>query len=195
MSRKKKPRKQTETQKQQQLLQKIHVDIPVDYELLAKEILKQQELLEQAQKKVQDEKEEYVEDKINIFQAIWLVLTNKSDTEGRFLSGSMASLLSLFFRLVGYGLFLIAILCLIAIVMAIVRESWNTVNQFFTNFYACLILLFFFVMSVLFGTILIGSANEINREKDRNYIADVFSGIFGFVALIVALIALFHDFQ
>ena len=105
MSRRKKPRKQTEAQKQQQILQKVHVEIPVDYELLAKEILKQQELLEQAKKKGQDEKKEYTQDKINIFQAICLVLTNKADTEGRFLSGSMASLLSLFFRLIGYGLF------------------------------------------------------------------------------------------
>ena len=48
-------------------------------------------------------------------------------------------------------------------------------------------------MSILFGTILIGSANEIEREKDRNYIADVFSGIIGFVALIVALIALYKQ--
>lgn len=142
MSRRKKPRKQTEAQKQQQILQKVHVEIPVDYELLAKEILKQQELLEQAKKKGQDEKKEYTQDRINIFQAIYLVLTNKTDTEGRFLSGSMASLLSLFFRLIGYGLFLIAVLCLIAIVMSVVRESWNTVNQFFTNFYACLILFF-----------------------------------------------------
>lgn len=110
MSRRKKPRKQTETQKQQQILQKIHVEIPVDYELLAKEILKQQGLLEQAKQKVQDENNEYAQDKINIFQAIWLVLSNKTDTEGRFLSGSMASLLSLFFRLMGMGLFIISII-------------------------------------------------------------------------------------
>lgn len=38
-----------------------------------------------------------------------------------------------------------------------------------------------------------GSANEIDREKDRSYIADVFSGIFGFVGLIVALIALYKQ--
>ena len=32
--------------------------------------------------------------------------------------------------------------------------------------------------------------NEIDKEKDRNYIVDVFSAIVSFAALIVALVAL-----
>ena len=193
MSRKKKPRKQTETQKQQQLLQKIHVEIPVDYELLAKEILKQQDLLEQAKQKVQDDNKEVHQKKRNIFQIIWLVLRNKEDTKGKFLSGSMSTLLSGFFRLMGMGLFFIAILSVIATVKYIIQSSWITVNQFFSNLYVCLIFVFIFIMAILIGTIMIGSANEIEREKDRSYIADVFSGIFGFVGLIVALIALYKQ--
>jgi len=188
----KRKRKQTESPKQQ-LLQKIHVDIPVDYELLAKEILKQQELLEQAKQKVQDDTAEVPQKKYNIFQVIYLVLRNKADTEGRFLSGGMAALLSLFFRLTGFGLLFIAVLCLVVLVVYIVQGAWNSVNHVFSNIYVCLFAVFFFIMSILIGTILIGSANEIAREKDRNYIADVFSGIFGFVALIVALIALYKQ--
>jgi hypothetical protein len=42
-----------------------------------------------------------------------------------------------------------------------------------------------------FALLLRASANEFDKEKDRNYIISVFSGIVSFVALIVALVALF----
>lgn len=193
MSRRKKPRKQTETQKQQQLLQKIHVDIPVDYELLAKEILKQQALLEKAKENVEETDTDTEPEKLNIFQVIYRVLRNRTGDDSRFLSGSMAALLAFFFRLLGFVLFLISVASVILLIHTVVSSSWNSVPLFLANIYPCIFYAFIFVMSILFGTVMIGSANEIERENDRNYIADVFSGITGFVALIIAIIALYKQ--
>ena len=48
----------------------------------------------------------------------------------------------------------------------------------------------FFLISMLTFCILFNIAREIKKEKDRNYIISVFSGIVSFAALIVALVAL-----
>ena len=49
----------------------------------------------------------------------------------------------------------------------------------------------FLFLSMLLFCILWNIAFELKREKDRNYIISVFSGIVSFAALIVALVALF----
>ena len=55
------------------------------------------------------------------------------------------------------------------------------------------------VMSVLlislgaYCIIMWKAAKEIEREKDKNFIVSVFSGIVSFAALIVALVALFKE--
>ena len=46
---------------------------------------------------------------------------------------------------------------------------------------------------MLYMLILWGSANEIEKETDRNYIVSVFSSIVSFAALIVALVALYKS--
>ena len=52
------------------------------------------------------------------------------------------------------------------------------------------VIVFLFVSMIMF-CILFNIAKEISKEKDRNYIISVFSGIVSFAALIVALVALF----
>jgi len=42
-----------------------------------------------------------------------------------------------------------------------------------------------FLVSVMFR----GAANDMKKEKDRNYIVDLFAGVVSFVALIVSLVA------
>jgi NADH:ubiquinone oxidoreductase subunit 6 (subunit J) len=51
-----------------------------------------------------------------------------------------------------------------------------------------LICVLLFLISVMFR----GAANDIKREKDRNYIVALFSGIVSFVALIISIIALYR---
>lgn len=195
MSRRKKPRKQTETQKQQQILQKIHVEIPVDYELLAKEILKQQELLKKAKEYVKAEQSDEPQKKISLWEAVWGILQNTRDTQGKILSDSMATFMSIFFHLIGKMFMLASIGFLIITIMIPLAWEWNTIGLWLDNLSYISLLVVVIVFCFLFGIIMIGSANDIERETDRDYIANVFSGLFGFVSLIVAIVALFKEFN
>lgn len=193
MSRRKKPRKQTEMAKQQQLLQKIHVEIPVDYELLAKEILKQQVLLEKAKENVEVKKEDKSTEKICFCKVVWGIIRNKRDTEGVILSDGMATVLSVFFILLGYGLLLLAVVIFAFVFLFAIIQSWLSLSDIIRNILGLLIILILSFSSLVFGVAMIGAGHEIDQEEDRNYIADVFSGITGFVALIIAIIALYKQ--
>ena len=46
------------------------------------------------------------------------------------------------------------------------------------------------VMVGLFAYRLEGAADEIKKERDKYYIVSIFSGLVGFVALVIAVIAL-----
>lgn len=193
MSRRKKPRKQTETIKQQQLLQRIHVEIPVDYELLAKEILKQQELLEKAKENVEEKKEDKSTEKICFCKVVWGIIRNKRDTEGVILSDGMATILSVFFILLGYGLLLLSVVIFALVFGFALTQSWSSFSGIARNILGLIIILILSFSSFVFGVAMIGAGHEIDQEEDRNYIADVFSGITGFVALIIAIIALYKQ--
>ncbi len=193
MSRRKKPRKQTETQKQQQILQKIHVEIPVDYELLAKEILKQQELLDKAKETVEKKKEDNSTEKICFCKVVWGIIRNKRDTEGVILSNGMATVLSVFFILLGYGLLLLSVVIFAFVFLFALAQSWSSFSDITRNILGLLFILILSFSSLVYGVAMIGAGHEIDQEEDRNYIVDVFSGIIGFVALIVSLIALFKQ--
>ncbi len=189
----KRKRKQTESQKQQQLLQKIHVDIPVDYELLAKEILKQQELLEKAKDNAEADQKIETEKKIGFWKAVVGILCNRRDTEGRLLTGSMSTILTFFFYGLGSILLVLSVIVFVGTIVHALSLEWNTLDLISSNISIIAIIFTLVFMSFIFGVTMIGSGHEIGREEDRNYIVDVFSGIFGFVALIVSLIALFKQ--
>ena len=195
MSKPKSKRKQTEAQKQQQLLQKIHVDIPVDYELLAKEILRQQELLDKAKENVEVEQKNEPQTRIGLWKAVWGILQNTRDTHGQILSDSMATFMSIFFHFIGKIFVIASIGLLIILVMLPLAWEWNSIGLWLDNLSYIILLAAVIAFCFLFGIIMIGSANDIERETDRDYIANVFSGLFGFVSLIVAIVALFKEFN
>lgn len=119
------------------------------------------------------------------------VITNKNDTDGQYTKATLVGLMS------GVLNTMAIILCLLAVVGICVTfhqayiADWGTINLFFSNVVAFVILILFCLVALIFALVLRGFANEIEREKDKNYIVSVFSGLTGFVALIVALIALF----
>ncbi|WP_294476849.1 hypothetical protein [uncultured Ruminococcus sp.] len=183
---KKKNRKKTALP--QELPQKIHVDIPVDYELLAKEILKQQALLDKA---IEDQTEHPKEQNIGFFQAVWGILRNQRDTEGRLLPGSMALILSVFFCILG-GALLFGSACIVALFIAYpFANEWNSFEAIVGNVEVMIVLLLLLIISFLLGISMIGSGHEMDVEEDKNYITSVFSSITCFIALIVSWIALF----
>ena len=124
----------------------------------------------------------------DFFKAIWLILCNKADTQGELTASLFSLMINLVFKFV-------ALLCVIVFCMVIfvaiqcIKQGFEAGNEIW--WYIASGFLFVVAIVVLLYTILIwGASNEVEKEKDRNYIVSVFSGIVSFAALIIAVIAL-----
>ena len=148
------------------------LNLEIDYDKLAEAIVKAQEK--------SDTKEST--SKIGFWQKVWCVITNKNDDSTVSLTDSLAGLMSFFFNAVSWLLFILGLLCIGVSVVVIVQK---TALQYLATYIVMAFLL------PLLSLIMRGIANEIGREEDKNYIISAFSGIVSFVALIVALVALF----
>lgn len=111
--------------------------------------------------------------------------------KSRHISGAFATLLTLLF----YGLSIFGWILSVGALFAI-HNLWDSLKwDNFANIFgsvntiACILAIM--AVLALYSILLWKSAKEIEREKDRNYIISVFSGIVSFAALIVALVALF----
>ena len=119
------------------------------------------------------------------------IIFNKKKSDGTLASSFLCETLVVFFNglavlgalVFGVGLF--------AFVKMFKGFVWSLsviliVKNVFTIAGIVVILLIIALFSLIFRAL----ANEIANEKDRNYIVDLFSGVFSFVALIISLIAL-----
>lgn len=83
-------------------------------------------------------------------------------------------------------------LCILVIFISSIGKVFNAGENWLAEgmvwIFEFVLLLFSFVLTVL----LVFTAKEIDEEKDKHYIATVFSNTVSFVALIVALVALFQ---
>ena len=122
---------------------------------------------------------------------IWAVIANKEDTDGQYTKATLIGLMSGALNTMAIILCLLALSGVCGTIYQAYIADWSTVNLIFSNVIAFVVLLLFCVVALIFALVLRGFANEIGRETDKNYIVSVFSGLTGFVALIVALIALF----
>lgn len=138
------------------------LNLEIDYDKLAEEIIK-------AQEKNEDE-------------------ANKSK---KFTSGTFATLIAFaFYGLSLFGLFL-SIAIPISVYSMRHSFNWDTFANGVVSVTTIIFMLAFMTILALYSVLLWKSAKEIETEKDRNYIISVFSGIVSFAALIVALVALF----
>ena len=71
------------------------------------------------------------------------------------------------------------------------KVSWDKVDTVFGNVFSIITVLAMMFSIALFSLILWKAAKEIEDEKDRYYLVSLFSGIVSFIALIVAIIALY----
>ena len=155
-------------------IQELNLDI--DYDKLAEAI----ELARKVNNKADNKKDEA--SKVGFWKKVYYVIVNKSNDSTVSLTAALSSLMSLFFNMIALLLFLFGVLCLAMIFVVISQKS----NYHYLIFYMLLA-----VLMLMLALIMRGIANEIGREKDKNYIIATFSGIVSFVALIVALVALF----
>ena len=120
--------------------------------------------------------------KIGFWKKTWFVITNKTDDATVSLSMTLSGLMALFFNIIALILLLIG-LAFLAMVFVGFFKSFDILSLVLNISFALLLPLLALIMR--------GIANEIGREKNKDYIMAAFSGIVSFVALIVALVALF----
>lgn len=117
--------------------------------------------------------------------------SKEGEGDKKFTSGAFATVISIAFRIVSIFGFLLAIATLIAPWTLIQTFVWNSVGNVIGNVFCIVFAIILFVSLCVYSIVLWKSAKEIEKEKDRNYIISVFSGVVSFAALIVALVALF----
>ena len=133
-------------------------------------------------KKKKQNKDKKFSQKVGFWKKTWFVITNKTDDATISLSMALSGLMALFFNIIALVLFLIGLTFMAMVVIGFFK-SFDILSLILNITFALLLPLLALIMR--------GIANEIGREKDKDYIMAAFSGIVSFVALIVALIALF----
>lgn len=114
---------------------------------------------------------------------------NTKQKSSKVLTATMAMFLALVFGLFGVGLCFFAVAAIVSYFQLIPTITDVQLNGLNKLSFQILIWMLIFIMFFT-GIIMIVSAIEIYREKDRNFIMSAFSGVVGFAALIVALVTL-----
>lgn len=141
-------------------------------------------------KKKDEEKLSKASNAKKLIQRIWAVITNKQDTQGEFTKGTLILLMTYLLNLVALLLALFSIIGMGVTVYEGFILDWSSIGTWINNILTIVIVLALCVIAFLMAIMLRGFANEIEREKDRDYIVAIFSGIVSFAALIISLIAL-----
>ncbi len=184
-SRNKRRSQQQKQNKTSNVSKNVQVSVEIDYDKLAEAIVK-------AQQKAAEPKDVEKTPKFSaklFLKRIWQILANRVDTHGNLTLGTFALMIGAIFKAISIIGFAATVIGVIAILKFGCDLEWHGLNITWNVIGIALFLLADFVVftySVMFW----GAANEIDKERDKNYIVSVFSGIVGFVALIVSLVAL-----
>lgn len=163
------------------------VNLDIDCDKLARALVKAQE---QA-KEYQYNEEQKPQTKITIkeyIKAIGLILRNKNDTKGNLTASIFALLISLTFRIIAFTGFSVSVTGIIVAVKCVLHGL--DVGNMALWIISAIGLIILSVFVFLYSVIIWGASNEVEKDKDKNYIVSVFSGLVSFAALIIAVIAL-----
>lgn len=157
----------------------------IDYEQL-KTLISQ--AIVDAEKSSQGNENSKVE-RIGFWKALFMIIKGSNKTDGNFTSKILASLLSVGFNFLAVLCVLVIPAALIAFFRLMPSTIW-TIENIAANIVVVVFFVIIIVLLLLVAIMFRGAANEIEGERDRDYVVAVFSGVVSFVALIVALIAL-----
>lgn len=160
----------------------------IDYEKLAKAIVKAQQDVEE-QKQIEKQQEKNNKEKLSVSQIrelIWAVITNKAESNGTLTSSFIGSVLSSTFNLIALFAVVVFVLGIFATVITIKGFDW-TINSMPSNIIMIALCVVFELIVAIISFVFRCIANEIAKEKDRNYIIAVFSAVVAFAAMIVAI--------
>ena len=165
-----------------------NMNCEIDYEKLAKAIVKAQKEAE----KQEDEpnKQTMKFNFMDFIKRIIAISRGKADTKGQLTKGMFASLNCVAFNTLSKISFIISFLALMAVFFVGFHMQWSWTLGFINVVKLFLIVLAsiaLFMISIL----LKGASNEMENEQDKNFLVAVFSGLMSTMALVVALVALF----
>ncbi|MBQ8815004.1 MAG: hypothetical protein IJZ85_10985 [Lachnospiraceae bacterium] len=127
--------------------------------------------------------------KVGFWKSVWSILRGKGSDNSSFATALLVGVLSVGFEVLFWIGMLAFVGAIFAICQVVSRMTWacgyfiDDVIKIMLSIAICILL---FLISIMFR----GAANDMQREKDRNYIVALFSGVVSFVALIVSLVAL-----
>lgn len=160
----------------------------IDYEKLARAIVKaQQEVEEEKQtENIQEKNCKVKRSASQMRKLIWAVITNKAETNGTLTSSFIGGVLSSAFNLIALLSVVVFGLGVFATVIIVRDFDWS-INSISTNIIMIAFCICFELVVAMVAFIFRCIANEIAKEKDRNYVINVFSAVVAFAAMIVAV--------
>ena len=160
-----------------------HLNLEIDYDKLAEAIIKAQRVSEEKAAEAPGES------RASLFQSILRIFQGKKSGDGRFLSAPFAVILSLAYRMIA----IIGLIASIVLAIALVRsfasatwQGWAILGNIVMIVLGIALLFSLFLYLIVFW----GAANDVEQEKDKNYVINVFTGLVSLAALIVAIFAL-----
>lgn len=161
------------------------VNLDIDCEKLAEAIVKAQQRVQEQQYNSEIKTKITVKD---FFRAIYQIIRNKGNTQGNLTVSIFVLLISMTFKFIAVVGFSFTLTGIIVAVKCILH------GLDVGNIALCILfaigLIILSVIVFLYSVIIWGASYEVEKEKDKNYIVSVFSGIVSFAALIIAIIAL-----
>lgn len=123
------------------------------------------------------------------WKLVWSIIRNKESSDGTIVSGLMATAIWIAFN--GLAIFLVLAFFAIIIYGVYRATQFDWLNDFSLSVLGTIIeIIGSLLCMALFALVFRAAANEIEKEKDRNFVVAVFSGWVSFAALVVACVAL-----
>lgn len=165
-----------------------NLNMEIDYDKLAEAIVKAEKKAEEI-----DELPKTTE-KVSmwaLFKAIFKIIFCKAETHG--LTNSFFSAVTSFcFKLFGYVGCISSLLMFGIALYNVFMIDWS-ITILKSSFYEYIVYFIIAGLSAIFfifSVMMIGASREVEKEKDKNYVVAIFSGIVSFAALVVALVAM-----
>lgn len=160
------------------------VNVEIDYDKLAQAIVKANQEVNMVE--INSNTKEKAKISV-VIKNIFNVVFKHKGSEGILLTGS----LSLITRFIFLLMFAVSIILGISFIVLGFQmfDTKEMLKSFIT--FAFLFLLGF--TTIMLGVIFKGASNDLETEKDKNYITSIFSAIVAFTALIVSFVDLFKD--
>ena len=140
----------------------IKVNVVIDYDKLAEVIVK-------AEKKVEDNDDKKIKHLFSL---------HKNGT-------------AMLYKVLGIIGYIFSILFVIAMMIVPVMLDWSSATKIIDNIITYLVLIVIIIFIVVFSVMLHKSSDEIETIKDKQLLISLSTSLTGFIALVVAIIAIF----